>query len=76
VSKGDRKASTSRDTCSNDAPYRVDAHQRSHNVVYQTARTDLIDLQSAGLLEKEKQGNAHVFFAPEDLRDRLAALAK
>ncbi|MCX7157346.1 MAG: Fic family protein [Rhodocyclales bacterium] len=56
--------------------YRVDAHQRSHNVVYQTARNDLIGLHELGLLEKAKQGNAYVFFAPEDLRDRLAALAK
>ena len=56
--------------------YRVDAHQRSHNVVYQTARADLMDLHELGLLEKAKQGNAYVFFAPEDLRDRLATLAK
>jgi len=55
--------------------YRVDAHQRSHNVVYQTARSDLMDLHDLGLLEKARQGNAYVFFAPEDLRDRLAALA-
>jgi Fic family protein len=56
--------------------YRVDAHQRSHNVVYQTARNDLMGLHELGLLEKAKQGNAYVFFAPEDLRDRLVALAK
>jgi Fic family protein len=56
--------------------YRVDAHQRSHNVVYQTARNDLLDLHAPGLLEKQKQGNAFVFFAPEDLRERLSALAK
>lgn len=56
--------------------YRVDAHQRSHNVVYQTARSDLLDLQQCGLLERGKQGNAYVFFAPPDLRERLAALAK
>lgn len=56
--------------------YRVDAHQRSHHVVNQTARSDLLDLHSLGLLEKARQGNAHVFFAPEDLRDRLSALAK
>ena len=55
--------------------YRVDAHQRSHNVVYQTARNDLLALHSLGLLEKARQGNAYVFFAPEDLRDRLSALA-
>ncbi|MDO9449724.1 MAG: Fic family protein [Rugosibacter sp.] len=55
--------------------YRVDAHQRSHNVVYQTARNDLLDLHSLGLLEKARQGNAYVFFAPEDLRERLSALS-
>ncbi|MDP2109130.1 MAG: Fic family protein, partial [Rhodocyclaceae bacterium] len=55
--------------------YRVDAHQRSHNVVYQTARNDLLALHELGLLEKAKQGNAYVFFAPEDLRNRLATLA-
>lgn len=56
--------------------YRVDAHQRSHGIVYQTARTDLQTLHDLGLLEKAQQGNAHVFFAPEDLRERLATLAK
>jgi Fic family protein len=56
--------------------YRVDAHRRSHNVVYQTARNDLIELGELGLLEKAKHGNAHVYYAPPDLRERLAALAK
>ncbi|MDR2239628.1 MAG: Fic family protein [Zoogloeaceae bacterium] len=57
------------------ASYRVDAHQRSHNVVYQTARSDLLQLHELGLLEKGKQGNAYVFFVPEDLRERLSVLA-
>lgn len=56
--------------------YRVDAHQRSHAVVYQTARHDLLQLEALGLLEKTKQGNAYVFYAPADLRDRLNALSK
>ena len=56
--------------------YRVDTHQRSHNVVYQTARSDLLDLESIGLLERQKQGNAYVFFAPDDLRDRLKKLSE
>ena len=55
--------------------YRVDAHQRSHNVVYQTARSDLLDLQSLGFLERQKRGNAYVFFAPSDLRNRLEELS-
>ncbi len=56
--------------------YRVDAHQRSHGVVYQTARTDLMGLESAGLLERQKQGNAYIYFAPADLRARLETLAR
>ena len=56
--------------------YRVDAHQRSHSVVYQTARSDLLDLEGLGLLEKTKQGNAFLFFAPADLRDRLLSLSR
>ncbi len=55
--------------------YRVDAHQRSHAVVYQTARNDLLDLEALGLLEKTKRGNAYVFFAPADLRSRLLAMS-
>lgn len=56
------------------AAYRVDAHQRSHGVVYQTARTDLLSLEALGLLEKTRQGNAFVFYAPADLGERLASL--
>lgn len=56
--------------------YRVDTHQRSHNVVYQTARSDLLSLHELGLLIKTKQGNAYVFYAPENLRELLAELAK
>lgn len=55
--------------------YRVDAHQRSHGVVYQTARRDLLELEAQGLLEKSKQGNAFLFYAPVDLRERLTHLA-
>lgn len=57
-------------------PYRVDTHRRTHDVVYQTARQDLLDLNALGLLEKTRQGNAYVFFAPDDLRDRLERLAQ
>jgi len=53
------------------AAYRVDAHQRSHGVVYQTARSDLLALESMGLLEKTRQGNAFVFYAPANLSQLL-----
>ena len=56
--------------------YRVDAHQGSHNVVYQTARSDLMALHALRLLAKAKQGNASVYFLPDDLHDRLTKLAK
>lgn len=56
--------------------YRVDAHQRSHAVVYETARRDLLELEAEGLLEKTKQGNAFVFYAPVDLRERLSRLSR
>ncbi len=56
------------------AAYRMDTHKRSHGVVYQTARTDLLGLEALGLLEKARQGNAYVFFAPTDLGQRLASL--
>jgi Fic family protein len=47
--------------------YRVGQHQAVHNVVYQTARADLLDLERLGLLQKHKQGNAFVFYAIADL---------
>jgi len=56
--------------------YRVDSHQKTHGVVYQTARTDLLELESLGLLLKEKHGNAYVFLAPTDLAERIARLAQ
>jgi Fic family protein len=55
--------------------YRVEGHQRTHNVAYQTARTDLLTLGELGLLIWEKVGKAFVFTAPADLSDRIAALA-
>jgi len=44
--------------------------------VYQTARNDLLTLEQWGLLEKTKQGNAYLFFAPSDLRERLSNLER
>ena len=55
--------------------YYVESHRSSHNVTYQTARTDLMKLEELGLLEKTKIGKAFAFIAPEDLRNRLEALS-
>lgn len=54
--------------------YKIDRHQSSHHVTYQTARTDLLDLVDLGLLTKSKAGRAFIFIAPEDLRARLEAI--
>jgi len=56
-------------------PLRIDAHQNTHGVVYQTARADLIDLESLGLLLKAKRGNAFEFYAVPDLLKQMKALA-
>jgi hypothetical protein len=46
----------------------------SHNVVYQTARTDLLDLERRGLLIGRKAGRTWYFMAVPDLEERLARL--
>ena len=56
--------------------YRVDGHQRTHGVVYQTARSDLLGLEALGLLFKEMHGKAFVFVAPADLPERLTHMAQ
>lgn len=53
--------------------YRINTHQGSYGVAYQTARTDLLSLVELGLLESWKEGRAMVFVAPEDLETRIAA---
>jgi Fic family protein len=51
--------------------YTIQSHQRSHRVSYQTARTDLIGLGEARLLEPGRSGNRMIFSAPVDLASRL-----
>jgi Fic family protein len=52
--------------------YTIQSHQRSHGVVYQTARTDLLGLAGRGLLIQQKVGKSFVFVAPTNLADLLA----
>ena len=56
--------------------YTFASHQESHNIVYQTARTDLLDLCQRGVLAKRKIGKQMVFVAPVDLSERLLKLEK
>lgn len=60
--------------------YTIESHRRSHNVSYQTARKDLIELAAQGLLEKETAASSgrgrrsFAFIAPADLQVRLNSL--
>ncbi len=51
--------------------YRIAIHQSEQRVTYQTARTDLLGLESAGLLQRQQRGNAYVFQPVADLAQRL-----
>jgi Fic family protein len=51
--------------------YTVEAHQRSHGTVYETARRDLLNLVKQGLLTKGKSGKTMVFRASPDLSERI-----
>jgi Fic family protein len=51
--------------------YTIQSHRRSHEVVYQTARSDLLQLARKGFLQKRKVGRSFVFVPPEDLGQRL-----
>ena len=54
--------------------YTIEGHQRSHDVTYQTARTDLLDLSSIGILGRTKRGRKLVFTVPRDIEARLLKL--
>lgn len=51
--------------------YTIKGHQQSHQVTYQTARTDLLALADHGLLTVQKFSKQYVFVVPEDLNFRL-----
>ena len=53
------------------AVYTIEGHRQSHAVVYQTARSDLLQLVELGLVSKRKAGQAFRFEAAPDLRARL-----
>jgi hypothetical protein len=54
--------------------YTIGSHQISHNVVYQTARTDLLDLERRSLLTSRKIGRTWHFTPVSDLEEKLAKL--
>jgi Fic family protein len=54
--------------------YEIRSHQHTHDITYDTARTDLLKLAELNLLIKEKMGRAFVFVSPKDLRKRIKNL--
>lgn len=58
------------------ATYRIQAHRQSHNVTYETARTDLSSLSDLGLLILERSSRAFVFRAPVDLAAQIKAFKR
>jgi len=55
-----------------DARYSIQSHRTSHGVVYQTARTDLLDLAKKGFLVARKIGRTFYFSPAADLESLLA----
>jgi Fic family protein len=54
--------------------YTIRSHQTSHNVVYQTSRLDLLNLEERGLLSSAKIGRTWYFTPVNNLEDKLAKL--
>jgi len=57
-----------------DALFYIESHRGSHNVTYDTARTDLLKLVKLGLLDKIKTGKAFSFTATVDLKRKLETI--
>jgi Fic family protein len=56
--------------------YTFASHQKSHNIAYQTARTDLMNLEERGLLLSRKKGRQMVYIVPADLGERLMKMER
>jgi len=54
--------------------YTINGHKTSHNVTYQTARTDLMGLEELGLFESKKYRRTWVFKALSNLEEKLDQL--
>ncbi|MFI6276868.1 Fic family protein [Streptomyces sp. NPDC050988] len=59
---------------SSNASFTAKSHKISHDIVYETARQDLMGLESLGLLIKERVGREFVWSPAKDLSERLRRL--
>ncbi|NJM36568.1 MAG: Fic family protein [Akkermansiaceae bacterium] len=53
------------------AAFTIESHQNSHDTAYNTARTDLLNLVTEGILEQSKSGKKMVFHASSALEKIL-----
>ena len=51
--------------------YTIEGHRRSHAVVYDTARKDLLELNRLEFLTLRRVGKAFVFVVPTDIAERV-----
>ena len=56
--------------------YTIEYQKNTHQVVYETARSDMMDLADRGLLRKRKVGKAWVFTPPADLERNLRQMGQ
>jgi Fic family protein len=54
-----------------DEVYAIETHANVHAITYQTARTDLLGLESLGLLTMSKDGKKFIFTPVPDLKQKL-----
>jgi Fic family protein len=51
--------------------FTIDVHRNNHNIVYETARSDMMELADRGLMNKRKIGRTWLFSPSIDLEERL-----
>jgi Fic family protein len=54
-----------------DTAYRIEIHRQTHDITYQTARTDLLGLEALDLLKRKKSGRAFVFTVSGSLKNKM-----
>lgn len=58
-----------------DTTYTIESHRRSHNVTYETARTDLIGLNKLGFVDANKRGRKLVYRRHPEVETRIRSTA-
>lgn len=58
-----------------DTVFYIESHRNSHDITYDTARTDLLKLVELEILDKHKQGKAFIFTPVVSLKSRLETIA-